>query len=375
MDRAIGVRSDTDVLVVNGKIAAVGRNLSAPAHSTVIEAAGAILIPGFVDTHRHLWQSSLRGIGTEWTLTNYINFVGLVYPHYRPEDVYAANYLGMVDAVADGVTTVLDWSHASKSPAHADAAVDAHFDVPGRSRWAYGRLDANPAWVTAGDVDRIRKERFSSSNQLVTMQLALDARPDQPDMEAAYRYAANNDLAVSQHVGIFGLSEDAPLAWLAAKGFLRPSSNLVHAATLSDDSYRKIADSGAHLSLSAESELNAGQGYPPTGKARQYGIPISLSMDTVAWWSGDMFSAMRATLSAERARAFQLARAGGKDVINNDLRTADVLRSSTTTCGPPMSFATPPSAAPRPSGWETASAPSPRESRRTWSCSGTTLRQ
>lgn len=276
-----------------------------------------------------MWQSVLRGIGTEWTLTNYLDFVNLVSPQYRPEDIYAANYLGRLDAAADGVTTVLDWSHNSVTPAHADAAVDALFDVPARSRWAYGRMDADPAWVISGEVDRIRGARFSSPDQLVTMQLALDIRPDQPNSAAAYRYAVKTGPPVSQHVGIFGLSEDAPLNWLADQGFLVPSSGLVHAATLSDDSYRRIADSGAHLSLSAESELNAGQGYPPTAKARQFGIPVSLSMDTVVWWSGDMFSAMRATLTADRGLAFQAAHARGEGLVTNDLRTSDVLRYAT----------------------------------------------
>jgi 5-methylthioadenosine/S-adenosylhomocysteine deaminase len=330
MDRARGILPDTDVLVMDRKIKAVGKRLAAPQATAVIEAKGALLIPGFVDTHRHMWQSALRGIGVDWTLNDYFGAMQALLPHLRPEDVYAGNYLGMVDAVADGVTTVVDWSHGSSTPAHADAAVDALMAVPGRARWAYGRFGFDSSWVTDGEVDRIRAARFNSDDQLVTMQLALDLPSEDPSAaDAALRHAGQHALPVTMHTGIFGLSPDATIAHLADNGFLSPTTTLVHAATLSDDSYRRIADSGAFVSLSAESELNAGQGYPPTGAARHFGIPISLSMDTVVWWSGDMFSAMRATLSAERGLTFLRAHARGEQLTSHDLRAADVLRYAT----------------------------------------------
>ncbi|TDC20657.1 hypothetical protein E1265_21180 [Streptomyces sp. 8K308] len=94
VDEARGVRSDTDVLVVGERIAAVSRGLSAPHDAVVIEAEGALLSPGFVDTHRHMWQSALRGLGVDWTLTNYLEAIGALLPHLRPEDVYAGNERG-----------------------------------------------------------------------------------------------------------------------------------------------------------------------------------------------------------------------------------------------------------------------------------------
>ncbi|MFF3346434.1 amidohydrolase family protein [Streptomyces sp. NPDC002779] len=329
MDTGQGILPGTDVLTTGNKIKAVGANLSAPHGTAVIEAHGALLIPGFVDTHRHMWQSALRGLGVDWTLTNYMDALGQLLPHFRPEDVYAGNHLGMVEAVADGVTTVVDWSHGCSTPAHADAAVDALMSVPGRARWAYGRIGPDLAWVTDGEADRIRAARFPGDDQLVTMQLALDLPPDASAADAALAHAAKQALPVTTHAGVFGIVGDAAVTHLARQGALSPSTTLVHAASLSDDSYRRIADSGAHLSLSAESELNAGQGYPPTGAARRFGIPLSLSMDTVVWWSGDMFSAMRSTLSAERGLVLLQAHARGEQVSSHDLRAADVLRYAT----------------------------------------------
>src|SRR5438874_9157255 len=85
-------------------------------------------------------------------------------------------------------------------------------------------------------------------------------------------------------------------------GFMTPRNIYVHAATLNDDSYQRIAATGGSVSVSTESEQSAGQGYPPSWRLRQHNIPVSLSMDTSVWWSGDLFSAMRSTLSADRSR-------------------------------------------------------------------------
>ncbi|MGJ5895282.1 amidohydrolase family protein [Streptomyces niveiscabiei] len=327
MDR--GTLPDTDVLIEGNRIAAIGKNLSAPA--TVIDAHGGLLVPGFVDTHRHMWQTTLRGVGADWTLGNYFEWMVTKWgPLFRPEDIYAANHLGMVEAVNDGVTTVTDWSHNSRTPEHAEAAVDALFSVPGRARYAYGNSFApDLSWVTDGRVDRLIRDRFTGNpDQLVTLQLALDVS-DTEDARRALRFARDRDLPVTTHAGVFGFSGDEQIRFLAESGALSPSYTLVHGGSLGDDAYRRIAASGAYLSVAAESESSAGQGYPPTGKAREFGIPVSLSMDTVAWWSGDMFSAMRSTLSADRALAHLRAHEAGRTVADNALRASDVLEYAT----------------------------------------------
>lgn len=332
MDPRRGVLTDTDVLVRGTTIESVGKRLPAPPHATVIDAAGALLLPGFVDTHRHLSETALRGVGADWTLGNYFQWMVQKWgPLMRPEDIYAANYMGAVDAVNDGVTTVTDWSYAMLTPEHADAAVDALVAVPGRARFAYGNgFSPDLGWVVDGRIDRMVKKRFSGRpDQLVTMQLALDVNGSMGHAREALKFARDRDLPVTTHAGVFQFAEDAQIKFLAETGSLSPSYTLVHGGALTDDAYRIIADSGAQLSISAESELNAGQGYPPTAKAREFGIPISLSLDTVAWWSGDMFSMMRATLNADRGLAHLRAHEAGRTVANNQLRAQDVLEYAT----------------------------------------------
>jgi cytosine/adenosine deaminase-related metal-dependent hydrolase len=71
-----------------------------------------IIMPGLVDTHRHLWETALRGLAADWTLMQYLqNMLGPLAAAYRPEDVYLGNLLGSLEAINAGITTVFDWSH------------------------------------------------------------------------------------------------------------------------------------------------------------------------------------------------------------------------------------------------------------------------
>ena len=81
-------------------------------------------MPGFIDSHRHTWETVIRGIAPDVSLGGYFDIVlDQLAPAYRPEDVYAGNYLGSLEAIDAGVTTLLDWSHINNTPEHADEAI------------------------------------------------------------------------------------------------------------------------------------------------------------------------------------------------------------------------------------------------------------
>ena len=162
------------------------------------------------------------------------------------------------------------------------------------------------------------------------LQLAFDVTgdPEFPE-EAAFRAARDLGLAVTTHAGVWGATNDDGIRLMWDHGCMTPEVTYVHAATLCEDSYQRIAASGGSASVSTESEQSAGQGYPPTWELRKHGIPVSLSMDTSVWWSADLFSAMRATLSADRCREHLEAHTGGDTVVHNQLRASDVAHWAT----------------------------------------------
>jgi len=332
IDPSLGMIESGDVLVVGNRIAAVGRQLVVPESAVEIDATSGILMPGMVDTHRHMWQTALRGFGADWTLTNYFMFYYINWGKiFRAEDIYAGNLLAAIEAIESGVTTTVDWSHGLQTVEYADAAVDALEAVPGRFVLAYGNLLGAPwQWTKAPEFADFIRRRIDGRGDMLRMQLAFDVTGDPAFPEkAAFEVARDFNLPVTTHAGVWGATNNDGIRLMHEHGFMTPSTIYVHATTLSDDSYHRIAATGGHASVSAESEQNAGQGYPPTWMLRRHNIPVSLSMDTSVWWSADLFSAMRATLNADRSREHMEAHKRNETVMLSHLRAEQVVTWAT----------------------------------------------
>ena len=326
MDDAHTVLPDADVLVVDGVVAAVGPDLAVPDGAREVDASGGIVMPGMIDTHRHLWQTAMRGYGADWSLTQY--FVWYYLEHgktFRPQDIHAGNTLAAWEALEAGVTTTVDWSHGLQTVDHAEAAADALLAVPGRFVLAYGNIQAAPwEWTTDPAVHAFLQRRRDEGR--LGLQLAFDVTGDPAFPEkAAFEAARDLGLAVTTHAGVWGATNDEGIRLMHDHGFMGADTVYVHAATLSTDSYHRIAATGGSVSVSTESEQSAGQGYPPTWQVRRHDIPVSLSMDTSVWWSGDLFSAMRTTLGADRSREHLEAHAAGDTVTHVHLRAEQVV--------------------------------------------------
>ena len=333
MDGSRTVLSGADVLVDGERIEAVGPSLSVPEGTDEIDASGGIVMPGMVDTHRHMWQTAMRGYGADWTLTQY--FVWYYLEHgkaFRPEDVHAGNVLSAIESLDAGVTTTVDWSHGLQTTQHADAAVDALESVPGRFVLGYGNIQQGPwEWATRPEFRDFVERRIQPGNDMLGFQMAFDVTGDPAFPEkAAFEVARDLGVPVTTHAGVWGATNDAGITLMYDNGFAVPGNIYVHAATLDADSYHRIAATGGSVSVSTESEQSCGQGYPPTWNLRSYGVPVSLSMDTSVWWSGDLFSAMRTTLGADRSREHLEAHAKGDTVTHCHLRAEHVVEWATT---------------------------------------------
>jgi len=328
MNDAHDVLRDADVLVVGERIAGVGPGLEVPDDAVQIDASGGIVMPGMIDTHRHMWQTALRAYGADWTLTQYFVWFYLDWGKiFRPQDVYAGNLLSAIEALDAGVTTSVDWSHGLQTVDHAEAAVDALQAVPGRFVLGYGNLQQGPwEWAVSADFRSFVSRRFSGSDDMLGFQMAFDVTGDPEFPErAAFEVARELGAPVTTHAGVWGATNDDGIRLMHEHGFMTPETIYVHAATLTPDSYHRIAATGGSVSVSTESEQSAGQGYPPTWQLRQHAIPVSLSMDTSVWWSADLFSAMRGTLGADRAREHLEAHGRQETVTHHALRAEQVV--------------------------------------------------
>jgi 5-methylthioadenosine/S-adenosylhomocysteine deaminase len=308
LDPQIGELTRGDILVEGARITAVAPSLAVD-DAEVIQAEGMIALPGFVDSHRHTWQSLLRATAVDWTLAQYFAGIrGVMGRSYSPDDMYLANYLGALEALDSGITTLYDWSHNNNTPEHADAAVRGLKDAGLRAVFGYG--NANDEWIPPSalrtnfaDVERVRATHFASDDALVTM--AFAARGPQfttlDNTAEEFRRARDLALRITVHVGDGLWGTTRPVSQLASRGLLGDDITYVHCNTLTDEDFRLIAQSGATASISPEVELQMGHGFPATLQLLGVGVRPSISIDIVTSIAGDMFGAMRALLTGTRA--------------------------------------------------------------------------
>jgi 5-methylthioadenosine/S-adenosylhomocysteine deaminase len=327
LDPAIGDLTDGDVLIEGDRIVEVGHGLT-NGDAEVIDASGMIVMPGFVDTHRHIWEGVLRSIGTDVPLegrTSYISFVlHKLAPAFRPEDAYAGNLVSALGAIDAGVTTLLDWSHIQGSPAHTDAVIQALKDSGLRAVFAYGFPwwgkweERQPSWFV-----RAATEHFSTQDQLLTLALAAPG-PEFTDFEVTrdhWKLARETGARITTHVGVGTYGQDGKLQEMGEAGLLGSDTTYIHCTTLNDTEIQMIVDSGGTVSLASPVEMMMGHGMPPIQKFLDRGLRPSLSIDVETNVPADMFNQMRSVLTLQRA----LAAAEGKPPVS----TREVLEFAT----------------------------------------------
>ena len=335
MDPQVGELQRGSVLVEDGVILAVGSGLDA-GDAEVVEAGGHVVMPGFVDTHRHTWQTALRGVCADWSLMEYFRGIRQTFsPRYLPEDVYAGNHVGALEALDAGVTTLLDFSHCNNSPAHADAAIQGLRDAGIRATFAYGYFPApapEPVFTDhrqrITDAHRVQAEHFSSADQLVRMGIALTESGLLPFHlhRAEIESARELGVLLVAHTGcVWGSTITGGVEQFHAHGLLDAEQVHVHCNSLTDHEFDLLARAGAKVSCSPETELQMGMGHPVIRRALDRGMRPSLSCDIVSLNSGDMFTQMRMGLQFQRAMDNDPVLAAGAMPGTIDLTVRDAL--------------------------------------------------
>ncbi len=361
LDPQVGDFVQADILVEGKKILAVGPNLHA-GDAAVIDARGRIVMPGFIDTHHHQFETALRsfladgvlindGSGSPSGSTTYFEFVLLKFaPVYRPQDVYINELFGGLSQLDDGVTTVHDVSQIHHSPAHSDAAIQALFDTGRRAAFGYFEsagaaiIGSNPGNQYPTDATRIKKQWFSSTDQLVTM--IMGGEVYLPGYELAWNIGRQLGLQVAAH--ILSPFSIRPTLDLLAQGQggdshtlgLGPDNLFIHMTGMSDMAWQKVKDVGAQVSLAVPIEMNMRHGMPPILKLQSLGMEPSLSVDVECTLTADFFTQMRSCMNLQRALVNQMILEQG-DFLPPDqwptpapgtpslLTTRDVLRFGT----------------------------------------------
>jgi 5-methylthioadenosine/S-adenosylhomocysteine deaminase len=319
LDRQVGDFEKADVLIEGKKIAAVQPNLTAQAQ--VIDATNMIVMPGFVDTHHHQYETILRSILSNGILQGPKSYVsdiqGIYTPAYRPEDANISELVASLSQINAGVTTGVDTSQVSHTPEHTDACIAGLTKAGRRTLFAYSQgVGAGARYPQ--DIRRLRMQYFSSDDQLLTLAMGGGLDAD------AWALARQVGAPIVNHV----VGNPEALESLGKAGLMGPDNEYIHCTRLTPTAWKMIADSGGKVSIATAIEMQMRHGMPPIQEAIDHGIQPSLSVDVETNMAADMFTVMRATFTLQRALVNERA-LNGEPNAPRMLTCRDVLEMAT----------------------------------------------
>ncbi|MFN4350234.1 MAG: amidohydrolase family protein [Hylemonella sp.] len=307
---ALGDLPRADVLVTGDRITEIAPTIQAD-DAQVVDATGYIVIPGLVNAHMHTWQTALRGLAANWTLLEYFkNMHAGLATVFEPQDLHIATLVGALNQLNCGTTTLGDWCHNNKTPAHNDAAVQGLLESGIRAAFFHGtpkpdpKPGERPFWEVPhprAEVERLLKKH--QGHALLSVHAAV-LGPHYSTLDVAlhdFRMVKELGIIGSLHQG--GGAARTPDGWekLEAEGLLGPQINIVHGHALSDEQLQRFCELGMSFSAAAENEMTQGHGHPITGRLRALGKAPSLGVDLESVLSGDMLTQARVALGMQRS--------------------------------------------------------------------------
>jgi 5-methylthioadenosine/S-adenosylhomocysteine deaminase len=308
MDEGLDSIAGGDVLIRGNRIAAVGKDLEA-AGARVIDGRGRIVMPGLVDGHRHMYAGLLRGGCSD---ASYVGNEGGYFEilirrlggSYLPEDSYIASRLGALESIAGGITTLHAWEHNLLSHAHAEASARAMHETGLRGRFSFGPPN-DTMIVRRDDLLRLKRGMFTEhvDGRWETVDgrwhLGLATRGvelEKPEIwEPEFAFARGEGLPVTAHV----MAGQIPA--LKQRRALGPDVLAVHVMEASDDDIAYLVESRTPVCVATAAAARTGQHPSPIARLMRAGVPLCLSVDSVAGCdTADMFAVMRISLMIER---------------------------------------------------------------------------
>jgi cytosine/adenosine deaminase-related metal-dependent hydrolase len=303
LDSAIGDFDAGDVLLRDNQILDISSDLSeaaAQGNALVIDLKGMIVMPGLMDGRRHCWQNQFRGLIVDASIGEYMATVHAGFAKaYDPEDMYAGNMVTMLGLLDCGVTTVLDFSHDTRSAAHTDAVFRSYKKAGIRAVHASSAPSAgewDQHWPM--DLERIR-DTYHNPKGLTTVRMGLVEMRPWP-LEKMVQHARELGLGITMDGVCGGFTSEVEK--LGHADLLGPDVTLIHLAGITDEAWDLMRKAGVKVTLATTSDeqIGLGDGISPVQKSLDLGIWPSLSGDVEVSLAPDMFTQMRHALTTQR---------------------------------------------------------------------------
>lgn len=288
-----------NVLIRNGMIEAVGAEVDAPG-AAEIDAAGQILLPGYVDTHTHIWLSQMRGLFSRSPDTKYFPLVERLGAAYQPEDMATGTLFGAAGNLDAGITTTFPYCDNIRRPEDAEAALSALAEAGIRARFLYTGHDALAAEdpVDLDHFARLSDQWADWSNDGV-IGLGLGWRAFGPDASDAVRQRAMGELDTVRQMGlpisshVSGGAGPATLQALIDAGVLGSDMLLVHATGATPRQLGRVEEAGAAVVLTPVTEQRVGFGVTRLADYLPHLSRVSLGIDGGLAGAPDMAAQMK----------------------------------------------------------------------------------
>ena len=292
MDPRLGDIASADVLVQDGRIARVdpASGTAAPHGAQVIDARGMLMIPGLIDSHTHMWQAPLKGVGAGmWGMGDYNKHVFPLRERLVAQDMEDATFAGGVEMLDNGITAVLDFCHNTMSTDHAPLALKAHRATGQRVLFCYGMLgrfdtlEADHGWR----LQQVRELAAQCAGDgLVRFGLALGSL-EFTGMELfakEARLARELGLPMTFHQNVAGQVQE-----IHAQGLLAGDMLPVHCNPILDSELDLLAQAGCGISFTPESEIGDGRDTSVMSRALKKGVYPTLGGDVPSRVALDLF--------------------------------------------------------------------------------------
>ncbi|KAK7537510.1 amidohydrolase family protein [Phyllosticta citribraziliensis] len=312
--QSLEVLRDASLLTTNDTIAAIfdsSSNITVPAGTEMISAQGKIISPGFVDTHRHGWQTAYKTLGSNTTLAEYFERYGEFTQAgtvFGPDDVYYGQLVGIYEALNSGVTTILEHAHATFSNATVAAYLDASIDSGVRMWFCYALHTLTNGFSIeeqmANYEDLVKDERLPAS--LVKMGLAYDtfASASDEEIQSVLDLAKSSNAAAltTHYLGGPWFDANSPTR-LNDFSFLNTSMPIVfsHASYITPDDAVLLRKYNHYISTTPESEMHYGHGHEYSALIQDQ---AALGVDTHFTYSTDIITQARIWLQSTRLKLF-----------------------------------------------------------------------
>jgi cytosine/adenosine deaminase-related metal-dependent hydrolase len=293
LDRKVGNFRVADVLIEDDRIADVGPDLRSRG-AEIVDASDTIVMPGFVDSHRHTSESLFRGIGDAEPGDTGV---------FSADDLYTATLIGLLGAAEAGVTTVVDWCDLT-SEDHLSSTIQAHDEARLRTVLVQSGTDPR-AW---------RRDDKPLLTALAVGPVSIEDWPRARDL----------GLHIHAHAGV-GTEAGRPEVLTSVLG---GDVTLIHCTGFEDLDLDQVGSAGASIVLTPSADMAGGVEPLQVQKLVDRGIRPGLGIDTERRGPGDLFAQMRAAISLQHATLFDLKLAG-KAGIPKLLTTREVIRYAT----------------------------------------------